>query len=247
MEAQDQAPNRAREGRKEYDTRPRFRLVRTVVEQHMEHALDKLLHGGTPATGTPSEAQEATDEELLYQIADLTTTLLDLGDVEERNGRDETTFELTFAWSGDEAPEQGEVLLADPALQVQYQAEKVWRLRSRDTPGCEVYGVKRRLTSHGERSAAAPRNLWFGFYGTWDASRTSRRYGISPLAAWHAVLKRFGTPNWDQPADQRLREALDSRGGRHYADWLIDATEHQDGRIERALAGAESPVRWDRD
>ena len=84
----------------------------------------------------------------------------------ERGGLNEVHYDIVCEYSGDELPEEGTVMLADPELEFAWQIEQVWQLSGRSTPGCKSYGIKRGLKSYGNRSIGAPRNLRAGFYGT---------------------------------------------------------------------------------
>ena len=117
----------------------------------------------------------------------------------ERGGLNEVHYDIVCVYSGDELPEEGTVMLADPELEFAWQIEQVWQLSGRNTPGCKSYGIKRGLKSYGNRSIGAPRNLRAGFYGTWHRSTCDCRYGISALAACHAMFDRFGRRN--EPAE----------------------------------------------
>ena len=241
-------PKLVRLGRNEHDQSTPIEELRAIAEAEMAEKLRLLFDRRTGEEGSDETPEENEEQELLYSTAILTSHLLDIAKAEERAGMPECKYEFVLTEKDEPAPEPGTILLIEPALDFAWHVDDVWQLPERDTPEDRTYGVKRSLLSYGRRSAAAPRNLLFGFYGAWDGCRTGRHYGISAMAAWQAVLKRFGTPELCEPSDQELREALDDYTGVHFCAWLKKATEKHRGRIERALRNAESPVtlarRW---
>ena len=84
-----------------------------------------------------------------------------------------------------------------------------------------------------------PRTLTFGFWGTWQ-DRESR---IRPEQAWAAVFERFGSGGADPAADRLLRQALDSRRGRHYCDSLPVQQIRTKTALKAAVARAGDPRR----
>ena len=113
----------------------------------------------------------------------------------ERGGLNEVHYDIVCVYSGDELPEEGTVMLADPELEFAWQTEQVWQLSGPQHTRVQELRHQARAEELRDRSIGAPRNLRAGFYGTWHRSTCDCRYGISALAAWHAMFDRFGRRN----------------------------------------------------
>ena len=143
-------------GRGRIDRRPQFRpegRQQKGGDARMKRNL-LVLAGKVPRANSRRNSDQGEIDEALFNTAKLTSWLLDMSLPVERGGLNEVHYDIVCVYSGDELPEEGTVMLADPELEFAWQTEQVWQLSGRNTPGCKSYGIKRGLKSYGTAPSA---------------------------------------------------------------------------------------------
>ena len=156
-------------------------------------------------------------------IAETITTLMDLHDPGPRRKMPEAMFDrITLVEP--HTPRRGDIVHDGALTGLRVEVEDTWS-ETRVDDSARLWSRKLRLTPagpHADRAALAPRNYAFGFWGTWAQSDPERRGGVSPADAWTAVFEIHGRAEPGDPENLTMRFMLDSRGGRHYADAVLD-------------------------
>ena len=127
-------------------------------------------------------------------------------------------------------------MLADPELDFAWQIERVWQTERAQHARVQELRHQARAEELREplhrRAAQPPRRL---------LRHLAPQHLRLPLRDQRAGgmarhVRSLRAPERNRPRDERLREALDGRGGRHFAGGLIDRTVRHGGRIRQALA-----------
>ena len=82
-----------------------------------------------------------------------------------------------------------------------------------------------------------PRNITFGFWGTWKHNNSR----ITQPTAWDAVFRVHGSGRTWPEEDHHLATVLDSATGRHYADQVAGHHPKNDDELDQALRDAGDP------
>ena len=82
-----------------------------------------------------------------------------------------------------------------------------------------------------------PRNITFGFWGTWKHNNSR----MTQPTAWDAVFRVHGSGRTWPDEDHHLAAVLDSATGRHYADQVAGHHPKNDDELDQALRDAGDP------
>ena len=181
------------------------------------------------------------------EIAETITTLMDIDDPESRLKMPEAMFDtVTVVEPG--RPRRGDIVHDGTLTGLKVEVEDSWQ-ETRVDESALLWSRKLRLTpagEHAERAVLAPRNYAFGFWGCWQQNDPQWRGRVSAAHAWTAVFEVHGREDIDDPWNLTMRVMLDSRGGRHYADAVIDRAYYGKTALREAIRLCGPPFDPDR-
>lgn len=145
----------------------------------------------------------------------------------------------------DQAPRGGDAWDSVPAWG--------WKVTVAGTP----YGRKTRYEEHdteqvrllvehdGTLPPPTPRNPGYGFWGAWKLLASDAETSpVSPETAWTAVFKVHGEGTASGEHDLGLRDVLDGKIGRKYAEELAFTNAATAHRLEAELRRMGDPLSW---
>ena len=206
----------------------------TTVEELLESA-------GKTARFVERTAQDGELEQAICCARNGASKALDAMGV-----RDNEPPETTFMW----LPERGPT----PTRKEHVFRNDEWNWRA------EVMGVRERryyrdgktpvsiilsirLHEPGPEAMPTPRQLTFGFWGTcttWSNGENK----VSAASTWEHIFAIYGSHGAEPGQDAILRDALDSRPGRHYADSLLSEQPTNTEELDAAIRKIGDPRAW---
>ena len=225
------APERIRErhGRHIYESRTKTGdELRAAISQYCTEVVRKLTAGERP-------------EEQEWALVRAASSALDLLNREEREKEPEGAY-AEVIHPRVTPPERGVTLARFPTLGMVVLIDEIWALPERGMKGPDwvLSGLKLTLFTVKPESSAAPRKYDGGFYGTWKSSE-ELGHAITAEEAWLTVLSVHGTGGRATAEDRQLREILDARAGRHYAERVLNDLMTKDGDLKKAVQRAGRP------
>ena len=101
------------------------------------------------------------------------------------------------------------------------------------------------VEENGQAPVPTPRNPGYGFWGAWKlCAREAGNRGASSETAWTAVFTLHGDGDAGSRHNLGLRDVLDGKIGRKYAEELAETEPQTPDDVERELRRMGDPLTW---
>ena len=214
--------------------------TRDELRKTLQGRAQALYLDTTTAAEERTEQQQSEADHRLANARTLASAALDIVDAD----REDEPCRVQYIFTESEGPEPvpGQTLIRVPEWNWHVEVIDVLD-RTIGRNGLRIAEILEVALHESDSSLVPPpRELSFGFWGTWTNSNNLKK--VPPKAGWKAMFELFGEPGVRSTHNEGLRDLLDSLASRHWVDRLSFHKVENVSEFRMVATKLGRPDRW---